>query len=392
MDHSTWGTPSFKYPIWPPKAIIDLNHWVGQFDPALLDRPVWWRATIWIDVLVFGPFYAFAAFAYITGKKWIRIPSIMWATMMLTNVTIIMFSEFFDPLYVSNPYWWVVISANVMWIIMAILTLIRIIIYPTTFERAILPLFFSLYRMIKMNLQKFQRKYGSWTLVAGVSQGLGEVFAREIAKKGINVILVARRKILLNNLVDEFTSKYNIQAQAIQMDLTELELIPHLKEQLDNWKVGLLVYNAALSLIGSFLDQSIDEHMQVIDLNCRAVVKLTHYLGNIMRERNHGGIILMSSLTAFQGSPVVAHYGATKAYILNLAEALWNELKPFHIDVKACIAGATATPNFIESNPSEINGLKPKIMSPEEVVKETLQKLHRNKPFIVPGISNKITS
>jgi hypothetical protein len=136
LDHSTWGTPFFEYPAWPPSWIVDLNHWVGQFDPALLDRPAWWRATIWIDIVLFGPFYAVGSYAFIRGKKWIRIPTIMWATMMLTNVTIIMFSEFFDPLYAGNPYWYVVVSANAMWILMPILTLVRIIMYPTTFEKA----------------------------------------------------------------------------------------------------------------------------------------------------------------------------------------------------------------------------------------------------------------
>ena len=99
-------------------------------------RPAWWRATIWIDVVLFGPFYAVGAYAFIKGKKWIRTPTIMWASIMLTNVTVILFSEFFDPLYAGNPYWWVVLSSNALWILIPILTLIRIIIYPNTFEKA----------------------------------------------------------------------------------------------------------------------------------------------------------------------------------------------------------------------------------------------------------------
>ncbi|WP_371804853.1 emopamil-binding family protein [Candidatus Lokiarchaeum ossiferum] len=135
LDHSTWGTSAFVYPSWPPKFIVDLNHWVGaNFDPALLERPVWWRATIWIDVILFGPFYAVAIFAFIKGKNWIRIPSIMWASIMLTNVSIILFTEFVDPAYAGNDHWWVVILANLMWILMPILVIYRIARYPTTFE------------------------------------------------------------------------------------------------------------------------------------------------------------------------------------------------------------------------------------------------------------------
>ncbi|MCW3997925.1 MAG: DUF2781 domain-containing protein [Candidatus Bathyarchaeota archaeon] len=132
LDHSTYGTAAFTYPIWPPKFIVDLNHWVGaNFDPALLERPTWWRATIWIDIVLFGPFYAVAAYAFIRGKNWIRIPSIIWSSIMLTNVTIILFVEFTD--YV-NPQWYVVILANLLWILMPILTITRMVLYPETFK------------------------------------------------------------------------------------------------------------------------------------------------------------------------------------------------------------------------------------------------------------------
>lgn len=135
LDHSTYGTSAFDYPVWPPKFIVDLNHWVGEnFDPALLARPAWWRATIWIDVLFFGPFYAVAAYAFITGKNWIRMPSIIWASVMLTNVTIILFSEFVDPAFAGNSHWWVVILANLLWILMPIVVIIRMALYPNTFS------------------------------------------------------------------------------------------------------------------------------------------------------------------------------------------------------------------------------------------------------------------
>ncbi len=131
LDHSTYGTPAFTYPIWPPKFIVDLNHWVGaNFDPALLARPTWWRATIWIDIILFGPFYAAAAYAFIRGKNWIRIPSIIWSSIMLTNVTIILFVEFTD--YLTDQ-WYVVVLSNLLWILIPVLTLVRMILYPETF-------------------------------------------------------------------------------------------------------------------------------------------------------------------------------------------------------------------------------------------------------------------
>lgn len=117
-------------PLWPPKFIIRLNHFVGTFDGALMERPAWWRATIWIDVVLFGPFYITGIIAFIRGCNWIRIPSIMWATMMLTNVTIIFFVEFTN---YFTPDWWKIVLANLLWLVIPILVLLRMILYPKTF-------------------------------------------------------------------------------------------------------------------------------------------------------------------------------------------------------------------------------------------------------------------
>jgi hypothetical protein len=116
-------TANFTYPLWPSKSMVDLVHWYGKnFDPVLMARPAWWRATIWIDSLFFGPFYAFAIYAYIKGKNWIRFISIVWASVMLTNVTIILFEETVGEhaspelmrVYLANLAW-VVFPVIVMW-------------------------------------------------------------------------------------------------------------------------------------------------------------------------------------------------------------------------------------------------------------------------------------
>jgi hypothetical protein len=110
--------------VWPPHAIVDLGHWWGKtFDPLLLARPPWWRATIWIDALLFGPYYAFAIYAFIRGKNWIRMPSIIFASIMLTNVTIIMSEEIWGPY--ASPHLASVIGANISWVIVPLLLLYR---------------------------------------------------------------------------------------------------------------------------------------------------------------------------------------------------------------------------------------------------------------------------
>jgi len=115
---------NFNYPLWPPKFIIDAVHWWGNnYDPALMARPPWWRATIWIDQLFFGPFYVFAIYAFTKGKEWIRIPSIIWASVMMTVVTIILFEEVMGEF--ASESLGIVLFANASWIIFPILVIWR---------------------------------------------------------------------------------------------------------------------------------------------------------------------------------------------------------------------------------------------------------------------------
>src|SRR5262249_26066407 len=115
----------FEYPIWPPAPFVDLVHWWGKtFDPPLLARPPWWRATIWIDALFFGPFYAAAIYAYVKGRDWIRLPSIMWASVMMTNVTVILFEEMLGAHKTSHPG--MILFANAAWFLFPIAVIARV--------------------------------------------------------------------------------------------------------------------------------------------------------------------------------------------------------------------------------------------------------------------------
>jgi hypothetical protein len=114
----------FQYPIWPPPPLVDMIHWWGRtYDPLLLARPPWWKATIWIDSLFFGPFYACAIYSYIKGKDWIRIPSIIWASVMMTNVIIILSEEIYGPH--ASPQLVMVILANLAWLVFPIAVIAR---------------------------------------------------------------------------------------------------------------------------------------------------------------------------------------------------------------------------------------------------------------------------
>jgi hypothetical protein len=123
----------FQYPLWPPRWMIDLVHWYGRtFDPVQIARPAWWRATIWIDSLFFGPYYAVAIYAFVKGKNWIRFGTIVWASVMLTNVTIILFEETLG--VHKSPELARVYLANAGWIIFPVLILYRMWKYPQPFS------------------------------------------------------------------------------------------------------------------------------------------------------------------------------------------------------------------------------------------------------------------
>ncbi len=123
----------FSYPIWPPPFMINIVHWWEKtFDPLLWARPPWYKATIWLDVMLFGPYYAAAIYAFIKGKNWIRIPTFIWASVMFTNVFIILSEEIWGPH--ASPEVFIVILANASWIIFPLLLIWKMWKNPNPFS------------------------------------------------------------------------------------------------------------------------------------------------------------------------------------------------------------------------------------------------------------------
>ncbi len=115
---------SFDYPVWPLPFMVDIVHWWGNnFDPVLIARPAWWRATIWIDSLFFGPFYIFAIYAFIKGREWIRLPAIIYSSVLVTNVVIILFEEMRGIHSTPSPL--PVLLANLPWLVFPALIIFR---------------------------------------------------------------------------------------------------------------------------------------------------------------------------------------------------------------------------------------------------------------------------
>jgi EXPERA (EXPanded EBP superfamily) len=124
---------SFAPPLWPPSPLIALVHWWERtYDPLLWARPAWYRATIWLDVLCFGPFYVAAIYAFVRGRDWIRIPAVVWGSVLFTNVFIILFDELFGAYATPAPL--VVTSANLAWLLMPFVVGWRVLRSPHPFS------------------------------------------------------------------------------------------------------------------------------------------------------------------------------------------------------------------------------------------------------------------
>jgi hypothetical protein len=233
----------------------------------------------------------------------------------------------------------------------------------------------------------FRARYGPWAVVAGASQGLGAEYAAQLAARGLHLVLIARRETELAARGAELATRHGIQVRTLPLDLAREDMGEVVAAETADIEIGLLVYNAALSVIGPFYERPLAEHLTEVGVNCRAPLALGYLLGQGMRARGRGGIILMSSLSATMGSALIANYAATKAYNMVLAEGLWEELRGRGVDVMACCAGAVSTPNYTASGSQSNRGG----MTPRAVVAETLAALGRT-PSFIPGRGNRLAA
>ena len=238
-----------------------------------------------------------------------------------------------------------------------------------------------------MSHRAFVERYGPWALVAGASEGLGAAFAGALARRGLDLVLLARRQSALDELAESLRHQHSVRVRTLALDLAATDLQTRIETLLAEATIGTLIYNAAYSPIGPFVDQSLEDKLKAIDVNCRGPLILTHCVLPPMVARGRGGVILLSSMAGRQGSAMVATYAATKAFDWVLAEGLWDELSERGVDVLACCAGATQTPNYQRSKPQ----VERRTMAPEAVAEEALASLGRT-PSMVPGRFNRLAA
>ncbi|MBK9794685.1 MAG: SDR family NAD(P)-dependent oxidoreductase [Sphingobacteriales bacterium] len=229
---------------------------------------------------------------------------------------------------------------------------------------------------------KFKDKYGDWAIITGASSGIGVEFAHQIAEKGLNVVLVARRKELLDSLAAELSAKYKVECKILSADLSKDGFQFDILDATKDLEVGLLVNNAGMNCEGHFYRGSLERNLQMLQLNTKAPFILAYEFGKQFISRGKGGIIFTSSISAFSAHPYLSHYAATKAYILSLAESMNYEFKDKNVDVIAVCPGMTKS--------EMTKGMKdgPMLMEAAPVVKITLDNLGKE-AYVVPGFLNK---
>ncbi len=194
-------------------------------------------------------------------------------------------------------------------------------------------------KLSKSFKQKFKKKYGPWALVTGASSGIGRELCERLAEMGLNVILSGRNKQTLLPFSDRLEDQFNIITEVIEADISSIPQVHKLAEETKNIPIGLFVASAGFGTSGQFKNAKLEDEIDMVKVNMLSLMMLTHHFARKFAEQKKGGIILMSSIVGFQGTPNAANYGATKAYVQSLGEGLYHELKPYGVDVLAAAPG-----------------------------------------------------
>jgi len=227
-------------------------------------------------------------------------------------------------------------------------------------------------------------KYGPWALVTGASSGIGAEFARQLAARGFHLVLVARRRQRLDELGAQLVRQHAVAVKVVAVDLGTPGFMDRIREATREIEIGLLVNNAGFGVAGRFLENRLERELELLDVNCRAPLILSHVFGQEMVARGHGGIVFVSSVVGFLTMPFMSHYAASKAYGLLFGEGLGFELERFGVDVLVVCPGGT------ETEFQEVAGVRwVSAMKVAPVVSQALRALGK-KPTVIAGLQNQL--
>lgn len=240
-------------------------------------------------------------------------------------------------------------------------------------------------------MRHFPHTYGPYAVVTGASAGIGEAFAEQLASRGVQLFLVARRRDKLEALAARLRTEHHVDVRCLALDLAQPGAARALFEQTQDVDVGLLVLNAAVLNVGGFLTSTLEEESQLVRLNVLAPTEVAHLVGRRLKERGRGGIVLVSSVAAVAPAPYQATYAASKAYLTSLGRALGFELAQHGVDVTVVAPGPTDTEGLRNAANIDFSKMPGAKMSPTEVAVAALDGLGR-RSFVIPGLANRITA
>ena len=233
------------------------------------------------------------------------------------------------------------------------------------------------------------RRYrGHWAVITGAAraEGLGYAFARQAAAEGMHVVVVDVAGPELEARAAELRAEFGVEARAAVCDLSTPGPWPGLDEALEGVEVALLVCNHMYTPADTpeILDMAVDVHHRMLDINARAYATLMHRLGNEMRARGRGSIVVVSSGAGLTSAPYTGAYAANKAFQIALGEALWVELNGTGVDVLVMVGGLMRTQgSSLDQYPQWL------VAEPDAVVREVYGALGR-KHMIIPGFANRM--
>jgi short-subunit dehydrogenase len=234
--------------------------------------------------------------------------------------------------------------------------------------------------------RRLRERYGPVALVTGASSGIGLALAEALASAGFDLLLCARRRQALDSAAERFRDAHQVRVSIHAADLSGQDGLSSLLDATRDLNLGLFIHASGFGTSGLFTHADLRTEQDMLRVNCEALLVLTHHFSRLFAARKRGGIIMLSSIVAFQGVPNAAHYAATKAYVQSFAEGLARELKPAGVDVLA------AAPGPVESGFGQRAGMHmPGAMKPGEIAVPILQALGR-RSTVLPGRLTRILS
>ena len=231
---------------------------------------------------------------------------------------------------------------------------------------------------------------GKWALVTGASAGIGVALAKELAAGGTNLVLTARRTNRLEALARELASTHKINAEIFSADLT----LPSAPEEIlaftlaKKIEVEVLINNAGFGSYGEFANSDTKRLIDMVQVNCAAVVHLTRLYLPDMVERRRGYVMIVASTASFQGVPYLSTYAATKGFDLLLAEGLAEEMKPYGVRVCALCPGSTESEFSEVAGQSALAAARRNRETAEKVARVGLEALAAGKSYVISGTGN----